>query len=261
MTTANEKAVTKKEQAPPPAVFQRKTQSTDQIDQKDILIPKILLMQGLSELVTSEQATMGDMVNSVTSKVLGGKSKPIQFIPMITNKSWIVLDKETQKFKGAVPFGPANANWKWEDVDPKDGKTVKNMQSLNFYCFLEADLADPAALPYMLSFRSTSYTAGKKLITHFAQANMIGIVPWAQVFELSCKKEQNDKGTYYVFDVKPTKSTDPVHAPKLEQWAEVLSKGAHQVDESDLKEAEKEVGGVASPSTSSKPFDEKTAQF
>jgi hypothetical protein len=212
--------------------FALKKPSTDLIDQADILIPKLLIMQGLSEFVAQEKAVMGDIVNSVTGEVLGGKGKPISFIPLMMNKVWIKykIQGGEQKYVGTIPWSAANSNTKWEDVD-KDGALLRNDACLNFYVMLERDLESSSGLPYLVSFRRSSYRNGKKLVTHFAQTQMANVSPYAMTLSLTSSKEQNDKGTFYIFDIMPGKDTDAKYCDKLELWTETLKKNMHNIDE------------------------------
>ena len=56
------------------------------VSARDIIIPKILAMQGLSELVTDGKAKFGDFVDSVTHQVLGSIDKPLEFVPFHMTK-------------------------------------------------------------------------------------------------------------------------------------------------------------------------------
>jgi hypothetical protein len=215
------------------ALFAKKTDA--HIDQGDILIPKLLLMQGLSQLVADEKAQMGDVINSVTNTVLGGKKGSMTFIPLSHSKTWVRYKMEgaSPKFMGIEPFTVQNSRRPWEEE--VDGVKYRNDACLNFFVLLESEINDPRAMPYALSFRRTSYTAGKKLATHFAQCSMAGLAPYAGMLALTSEKQQNDHGPYYVFNVVPVKDTPPEYAPKILQWAEFLASTSVKVDDSDIE--------------------------
>lgn len=249
------KEVVKKEAAAmtiPDAFRVAKKPST--IDRSDILIPRLLAMQGLSKLVAAEQAQFGDIVNSVTSEVLTTKGKGLSFVPLVHFKtmSRYKLGKNLE-FISTEAWNPIkHRDLEWEEVI--DGVKYKNVQCLNFYVFLQKDLENPAAFPFMLSFRGASYRNGKKLINHFAQMEMMGVAPWYGVLELSTLKQQNDLGTFYVLDVKPVGQVDVKHAEKLSSWSDVLSQGSHTVHE-DVSD------DVAPPEKVASGKVEATAQF
>lgn len=244
-----EKAVTTKP-ANAASIFKKRLDTGSVIDKADILIPKLLLMQGLSDLVTDDKAKMGDIANSVTGKIVGGNGKKVSFIPLLTNKSWVRYQKEdggALKYLGNEPWTAKNSGRQWEEVT-REG-TFRNDACLNFYVLLEEDMTNPKALPYLLSFRRTSYRSGRKLVNHFMEADMAQLAPYSGMMFLDSTKEKNDSGVYYIFDVMPNTDTPEKYADKINEWVEVLSKGAHQVDESDLEENAKPVTPPATAKT------------
>lgn len=231
------KEVAKKETAGAlaiPDAFKKKGTDTSMIDKSDIMIPRLLVMQGLSEFVADEKAQMGDIVNSVSVEVLGGKSKGVRFIPLSHFKTVAYYRVEKE---GEAPVYDRTEAWsaqkhtnlEWEQVI--DGKKYIVNQCLNFYVMLEKDMDDPSAFPYLLTFRRTSYKNGKKLINHFMQMDMMGVEPWFGVLELTSQKQSNDSGTFYVFDVRPVGQSKAEWVDKLRGWGETLSKGTHLIDE------------------------------
>ncbi len=226
------------------AVFAKKSEAAN-IDRKDLLIPKLLTMQGLSKLVAAEKATMGDIVNSVTGEVLGGKSKPVNVIPLKIFKTWVryKIQGGSPMYIGTEPFTPENANRPWEES--VDGGKIRNDQALNFYVMLEEDMKKPFALPFVLSFRRTSYRNGRKLVNHFAQAEAIHQEAFGGTVELRTEKQQNDQGIFYVFDVGATKATNPEYAAKCELWMKTLAEAKVTIDDSDEEEKVSSSAGAA----------------
>lgn len=218
-----------------PDVFRRADDATPTtIDPKDITIPRLVVMQGMSKFVAQETAQPGDIANSVTGEVLAGKGKTIKFVPLSHFKT-IIRSKNVGKglpqFVSQEAWNPkTHANLEWEETI--DGVEYYNTSCLNFYVLLERDLDNPAAFPYLLTFRRSSYRNGKKLVNHFMQMDMMKAEPWFGTLELLASKEQNDEGTFYVFDIKVSSQTDPKYAPKIRMWADTLRKNAHKVDDS-----------------------------
>lgn len=216
-----------------PAEFRRKSENAGIIDKADIIIPRVLMMQGMSKLVSAEQAVPGDLVNSVTNEIIGSLKKPMKFVPLMQFKTVIRSEKQPKglpKYLGQESWNPTkHANLEWEEE--VNGKTIYNTQCLNFYVMTEKDLDSPSAFPMLLTFRRTSYRNGKKLINHFMQMDMMGAEPWFGMLELSTLKQTNDDGTFYVLDVKPVGQTNPKYAEKLRAWMDTLAKGTHLVDD------------------------------
>lgn len=212
---------------------------TENVDSADILIPKILLQQGLSKRVADEKNKMGDIINSVTGELLGDKKKAVELIPITTFKTWIISEKPKGKdkfdFKTVVPFTPQNSMWEQEehlgDVD------IRRDRCLNFMVLLASDAAKPDALPYLLSFRRTGYKTGQKLATHFARSRELKQPPAAKVFNLKCNFVENDKGKFYVFDLDEARASKNEELTKAYQWYRTLQSSQKvRVDDSDLVE-------------------------
>lgn len=215
------------------------------VDSTDILIPKILLMQGLSDYVAEGSAQMGDLVNSVSAKLLGTArekdKKPVCIIPISTFKTWAEYTVDTKgglKYKQTIPMTAANADLPLEDM--VDNVKIRRDKCLNFYVL---NVDEPEEFPYVITFKRTSYHAGKKLATHFVkcqQAKALGkpVPPAATMFNLSGVKTQNDFGTFYVFDVAEAGKTSPELLAKAYHWYQVIKTKAVKVDESDVVETE-----------------------
>lgn len=223
------------------------------VDTKDILIPKLLLMQPLSELVSEGKASPGAIVRSTTGEALATKDKPLSFIAFSSFKTWILSEqvKEKYEFRGVEPMTAGNVNEPLEWM--VNGSKWRRDRSLNFYVLLPQDVAREAAalkklqesgelpdpedalLPCVLSFRRTSYGAGKDLATHFAKASHFNVPPAVTVFKLFASLEKNDKGSYYVFKIeKDRKSTDE-EVQAAHKWYETTKVQPVEVDDSDLE--------------------------
>lgn len=218
-----------------PAVPDSGAWGSEGVDSRDILMPKILLMQGLSKLVTSEKAKMGDFVDSLSHTILGGKEKPLDFIPFHTFKTWIIFHEVNGKLEYVrqEPMTPLNQDWPLEEV--MEGTKVRRDKAINIYCVLPEQVATGEFFPYLISFRRTSYTAGRKLTTAFAKLKMFKIAPAKRVFSLSCTKQENEKGVFYVADVvEKRKSTEP-EVKAAWDWHLVMQSANVKIDNSDLE--------------------------
>jgi hypothetical protein len=205
-------------------------------DVRDILLPKVLAMQGLSKKVAAELARQGEMRDSIENKLLGDRNNPFEIIPFYITKSWILFHEVDGKmeYKGQVPFGPENANWEWEIVVDK----VKHRrdQSLNVYCLDPREIEEGMFLPYLISFRRTSYKGGKKLITAKEKMRMANRALATKTFKVSTVQETNEKGIYYVFDVAMGRDTTQKEIEAVLPWAELVRTSQVKVDDSDLHE-------------------------
>lgn len=226
----------------------------------DVVIPKLLLMQGLSESVSEGKAKMGDIMRSTTEEVLSSnKDEKIEIIPITFRNSWSIHEKvpgEKAKFRGTEPRTAGNDHLPWDFS--KDGKDFQRVKVIELFALLpkdvETDLAeklkaasgelpdiDKTLLPVVITFRSTGFKAGKTINTHFVKARANGVKPYQYSLSLGRYLDKNDKGAFYVWDFGP-KST-PVKKefyPAIEQMSTMLrpmvQQGTVVVDDKDESE-------------------------
>ena len=222
-------------------ITQTESWGNEGVDSSDIMLPKILLMQGLSEAVNEDRASMGDIVNSLTYEKLGDKNTSVEVIPISTFKTWVVSTKEPKgskfEYDSVLQMDASNVNLPMDET-LSDGTEVRRDRTLNFYVLLSSELPQGDAFPYVVSFRRTSYPAGKKFINHFTKMSMLKASPAAKTLKLSCRIEKNDLGNYFVFDVDSGRISTKEEVGAAYEWYKTLSKGMFKVDNSDLKAPE-----------------------
>lgn len=208
----------------------------------DLVIPKLLLMQGLSELVSQEKAKLGEIRDSIDGNLFGNKELPLEIIPFKTFKTWVLYEEMNGKFeyKGQIPMTPENENWSWDDT--VNGVKVRRDACINYFCLVPKEIEHEMFFPYLVSFRRTSYFAGKKLETHRAKLRLFKKPISFKTFLLSSTRQENDKGTYYVYDIKEGRHTAEKELEAVKQWCDTMSKQSVRVDDSDFrKEADHHV--------------------
>jgi len=189
---------------------------------QDVIIPKILVMQGLSQLVMDGVAKFGDFVNNQSQEVIGSLDAPVEFIPFHLDKVWIVSEKKGNKyeFSHIEPVTIANENRKWEEV--VDGKELKNEKSFNFYSILPSD----PSIPYILQFKGTSQRTGKELATQmYVKNKAAGLAPPAKVMSLKGNKVSNEKGTYVVLKTEISRETKREEMMECLTWYKSITSG------------------------------------
>lgn len=226
-------------------------------DIQDLLIPKILLMQGVSQAVNDEKAMAGDMIDSVSLEKLGsGREKDYKEIPVValtSNKTWVVheiIDGQPD-WKEEVPMTAENQNWAQEEV--VDGVLLRRDRSINFYLLRADQLDDPTAIPYMISFRRTAYRTGRQLSSHFSRCDKANhmirarrqrgedvpyVKPCATIWNLGAKKTSNDTNTWWVPTLEKGGDLDPQYLGVCGQWLKMIRQGNHTVDQSEFKETD-----------------------
>ena len=104
------------------------------VESKDLLIPKILLMQGQSEKVLKDAThKAGDIIKSTDGTVYGSArdkdAKALRFIPIYMYKTWVkheVLGKGKMQYISTTPVTPQNTDQKWEQMEEIDGVDRKS---------------------------------------------------------------------------------------------------------------------------------------
>ena len=214
----------------------------DQVLGQDIVIAKILPMQPSSDLVTDGKATIGEFRDSLSGVKLGSIVEPLDIIPFHIEKFWDILVKEGDQFEwdSSVPLieNPTlqgyNDNLPWSDK--VDGVEIKRVRRMNFYVMIPSEIAAGTAIPYILSFKSTSFREGKKLFTQMYLRNKkANLAPPAYSFKLSGTKEKNDKGTFIVPTVEMGRASTAAEIADCLTWYKLIKGGGVKVDDSDLK--------------------------
>lgn len=219
---------------------------------QDIVIAKILPMQGLSELVADGKARMGEMRDSLTGAMIAGIDQMFEFLPFHVEKFWDVL-KETYT-KDNKPSG----EFKWDHSEPlvenpqdpgyndhlpwayeENGLKMKRVRRMNFYGLLVSQIKSGESIPYILSFKSTSFKEGKKLLTQMYLRNRrANLPPCGYVIAIKGMKKENDKGKFIIPTIELGRKAAPEEIQECWNWMQLVKKGAVKVDDSDLTTTE-----------------------
>lgn len=235
------KAVVKKEEASL-AQYQGLMDDTP-VDKRDFLIPKLLLMQGVSKLVQEEKARAGEIRGSIDQNKIAEKEGSVEIIPFSVYKTWVTLTKQGSEFVSQVPLTAANCQKPREETI--EGVDVNNFETLNYYCLLPDEIKNGMYLPYVVSFRSTSYQAGKTLETHRARLQEFGKPLPFKTFKLGTAAKKNDKGNFYVFTIAESRDTTEAELDAVKHWHAVVKQGEAKVDDADLTERNVTPSGAA----------------
>lgn len=224
-----------------------------EIINSDILVPRLYLMQGLSDLVTARKAQQGDMVRSTTSEPIGGPDAPIDIIPLKYTTDWVLQEKVGSRFeyRRTESRTAANDSLPWDFM--VDGKEWRRMKVLNLYALSVDDILNfkknmeeaaktgdipdinSTVMPIVISFRSTSFNAGKTIATHFAKVEDAKrfaptVMAYNYALPLGCSQEKNELGTYYVYTVGNAKKLDPALVEEAKRWYDILQNSSVRID-------------------------------
>lgn len=177
---------------------------SQQVVASDVIIPRLLLMQAISPLVTSRKARIGDLVRSTNNEKLGDPEDPVQIIPLAMTSLWMEFEKvpgENQpRFRGSYHRGTTkrdadgrsietNADLDWSFTG-KNGEDMLRRQTVILYALVPSDIAaydsevkraldagdvpdlNKSISPVVITFQSTSFKhGGKKVSTFFNTLN------------------------------------------------------------------------------------------
>jgi len=216
---------------------------------QDMVIPKILAMQGMSDLVMARKAMIGEFRDSLSGKLIGSIDKEFEVIPFYCQKLWDISHQQADgQFKYirsmTLVENPLdkeyNDNLPWETEEKTlDGKLVrcKNIRRLNFFVLLPEEIKTGAAMPYVLSFKSTGLKEGKKIWTSMYIRNAKAqIAPAAFSFVIGGKMVTNDKGTFVVMNTAPGRRTTDSELKECLAWLKLVRQTNVKVDNSDINE-------------------------
>lgn len=240
------KELAKKEAAELAAALDPNEWGVTEVSSRDIIIPRILLMQPMSDKVTNGDAAFGEFRESLNNEKLGDFKEGFEFIPFHMEKVFIeyklipTKDGAKKEYLRVVPITPQNEDLPYEDREKGDDGVsydISRDRVMNFYVLLPKELQTGGAIPYILSARRTSMTAGKKLATQMYVKNMMAKkTPASTVCIATCSKQSNDEGTWAVMDVAPVGQTSDQYVLEALKWLKMIKAGKAKAHEESYNE-------------------------
>mgnify|MGYP000507136861 CR=1 FL=1 len=176
----------------------------DRFDSSDYTLPRVRLLQATSKEVQEGVSKPGMLVNSLTGKVYG---ETVEFIPFMVQKHRIRFDGlnlacRSWDCKNGIgdPGGVCEechfAEW---------GRNQEAPECSLIYTYPSIIVTDDQSeeTPIAISFMRTSIPAAKKLNT------MLKTDFRGSVYELFSEKRENQKGKFYVFNVRKKRLLEP----------------------------------------------------
>ena len=218
----------------------------DVADTAELLIPKAILMQAVSELVQDGTCANGDIIRSTDKKVLGNSKKPCLIIPFSMTRTWIEnkYDGGMYRWDHEHAWTAENANAPWEyEVN---GEKWKRQKAYNFFALLPEE-KDPTSLPIIkLQFKSGSARAGTQLADFFARIKVANtarkaqgksiIPPACHTWKLSSKLMEGDKNKYQAFVIEQGPESTKEQIEQAASWYLMMKTQPSRVKEHEVKE-------------------------
>jgi len=223
------------------------------VDVNKVVIPKLLIQQGLSKFCKSKQCSLGDIVDSLSGEILGwcpDNTRPeqrINFIPFACKDEWVVDSgvetKNGIKWNYAYTelVTPSNEKQPWQQN--LNGVPHKFTRCISFYGIRP----EYPEIPYLVPFRSTSIRNGKVFYTSVFIKNVVNIkgkrvvVPPLNVFSIGGELVSNSEGTWGIYNTKVERKSTLEEMKIAKEWMNTLRSNKLQADTSDFVEHESPV--------------------
>jgi len=216
---------------------QQSAWGTEDVGQEEVVIPKILLMHGQSELVLDKQFATGDLIKSDPHKLLGNENQSVKVIPFSMSKSWSESEKVGGKFewREEYPWTATNTDQAWEYE--KNGTTWRRDKNYNFYALLVSELDDDTCIkPIKLQFKRTSFRAGKRIASWFSDCKLTKSPPAMKVWEIGAELIKGDENSYFVFTSKMGEDTPVDYVNSCYTWFKFIKDNADKVSDHHVEE-------------------------
>ena len=170
------------------------------LEREDITLPRIKLLQAMSDEVSNNNASPGEWLNMLSGQSYGTQ---FEFIPISVWKSrtYFAENRDDSPIcRSADAFTSIDGHqcliecqhdkaWEWKDGAPP--------RCTLGYNYLVIPIVD--TFPAIITLMKTSFKAGKALNTLLVAARCPA---WHWVYEFYSVKESNSRGTYYVAAVR-----------------------------------------------------------
>jgi hypothetical protein len=196
------------------------------LDSQDIIIPKLVLMQGQSTFVTDGLCHFGDVVETPSKEVMlkCSAGETICLIPFHHTTVWrkYKITNGKQEFLGYEDC----ITGKDKEYEENHGThVIKNMRTINVF-FINPKRPE---LPVVISFKGMSQRTGKGILTQiYVKNRQAGKVPCAYVLDLGAVKSKNDKGVFFVWEFKVGKSVTNDEVRNCLQWLKTIKKNPQE---------------------------------
>lgn len=168
----------------------------------DLLVPRLILLQGLSPQVTEGDCKPGQIINSITGDIWIDKDEEVEFIPVYHYLEWIQWgDRELREGIKERTLDPESklAQMAMRGQKYTDSKGVDQWIVTEYHNFVSLLPSRDMKMPVVISCAKTNHKKGRKLL---GLARYRGRFPlYAGMYTICSKSEENQSGQkYYVFD-------------------------------------------------------------
>jgi len=165
----------------------------------DILIPKVWLVQTMSEIRKQKKAEEGQFIDSQTKELLADNEKELRFVVLKTFKRWHTFEMVGTKkefISSEVMVLGKNHDLKYDETI--EGKIIKRRQVISAYVILERDFKMKINKPYIIDFASTSKGGGRIMVSDIKTLNDRNLPSYVAFFKMTSHEEKFELGETFV---------------------------------------------------------------
>lgn len=190
-----------------------------EVDTQDITLPRIQLMQPTSDMVSNGQAVPGDIVHSLDEVVLADKTARVEVLIFRAMK--MAYHYENGEYTSTTPWTAEMTGASFDVIRPV----------FDYYVLIPNQVTEGVAFPLVLRMKGMSVKTARKINTFIKQAQVLRQPSCSWVYSVGSILEENDKGKYFVYDVKKERpsTADELQACKL--WFDTTNNATVVVDE------------------------------
>lgn len=202
------------------------------VESKDLILPKILLQQALSEAVKSKIAKDGDYFNTLTGSVCSGEAGTVEILPFFCRQAYIVERFNGKKFEyhKTLPYVVGQELMPFEEDVIVEGAKYrhKNSHVYEFFC-----LTRDGGTPVIVPFKSTSNKTGKQLFNlMYLQNPQQGKTPAHNWIILGSKEDTNKDGDRYnISTIAVGPQSSEAEVTECKKWVVTIKNSSFKVAE------------------------------
>lgn len=249
------------------------------IEAQHVSVPRIKLMQGLSEDVKNQIAKDGDLVLNITGTVLAEADQPLLFTPLATGMEYILWRDRKDNNGGIMNRArrvvvDGKVRYKWDQTNTTFETRLDGKKPVKWACktYIDEDgldrpgsqdPSDPAntlpaatahhnyvvALPDfgdLVAAISLSRTGAKRARDLNGILKMDGKTPiHARVIRAKSVDEKNQAGQYKNWNFRPAGFVPQDTYKRYDEIVKALSESGYTVDQTDAQTNDDDHGGAA----------------